>query len=460
MLCVRRADDGGRALERADGQMAVETAGTVDEALTRLEEGVDCVVAAGAGSDEGVVGAVREAHPAVPVVTFGDWTTPSEAFAAGAADHVPAAGAEPYVRLARAVRNAVERSDGAAVDGTVDRPLETEYDRLIDLVEYLPTSVVYGEMTGEGPVIRRVNAAFEETFGYDRGAVLGENLDDVIVPPEQQESAAAINDRLQAGESVRTEVERRTADGMREFLMRAVIQEETEEWYAIYTDITERRRRKRELERQNERLESFVSVVSHDLRSPLAVAKGNVELAREERDGQLLANAAEALDRMSALIDDLLTLAREGERVNDLESVALRPVAESCWNGVETADATLRIETDRTVCADRSRVKQLVSNLYRNAVEHGGADVTVTVGDLEDGFYVADDGPGIPESERGRIFESGFTTSDEGTGFGLSIVEEIAEAHGWTVAATESADGGARFEITGVEVVDDEDAGE
>jgi signal transduction histidine kinase len=87
-------------------------------------------------------------------------------------------------------------------------------------------------------------------------------------------------------------------------------------------------------------------------------------------------------------------------------------------------------------------------------VEHAGEDVTVTVGDLDGGFYVADDGPGIPESDRERVFETGYSTSDGGTGFGLEIVATVATAHGWDVRVTDAADGGARFEFTGVDVLD------
>jgi signal transduction histidine kinase len=73
------------------------------------------------------------------------------------------------------------------------------------------------------------------------------------------------------------------------------------------------------------------------------------------------------------------------------------------------------------------------------------------VGTFDDGFYVADDGPGVPEADRESVFESGYSTDREGTGLGLTIVQEIAEAHGWEVSVTDSESGGARFEITGVE---------
>ncbi|GGI94296.1 hypothetical protein GCM10008995_00600 [Halobellus salinus] len=225
--------------------------------------------------------------------------------------------------------------------------------------------------------------------------------------------------------------------------------------YVIGTDITEQKRRERELERQNERLDAFASVVSHDLRNPLGVATGRLELAREACDSSHLDAVADAHDRMAALIDDLLGLARQGDPVGVTEPVDLGSMPERCWETVASADATLRVETDTSIRADPSRLRQLFENLYRNAVEHAGPDVTVTIGELDDGFYVGDNGPGIPEDGREDAFEAGYSTTDEGTGFGLSIVEEIAEAHGWEVAATGGTDGGARFEVTGVSFADE-----
>jgi len=226
--------------------------------------------------------------------------------------------------------------------------------------------------------------------------------------------------------------------------------------------------RSAELERQNDRLAEFASVVSHDLRNPLNVAQGRVELASDECDSEHLDAAAGAHERMDTLIADLLTLAREGERVSETEPVRLSAVVESCWETVETAAATLTVEADLWLRADESRLRQLVENLVRNAVEHGGDDVSITVGALgggtgdgadgteseandEVGFFVEDDGPGIPEGERDRVFDAGYSTSQEGTGFGLRIVEQVATAHGWSIRITEGRDGGARFEVTGVE---------
>ncbi|WP_415379070.1 GAF domain-containing protein [Halosimplex sp. TS25] len=240
-------------------------------------------------------------------------------------------------------------------------------------------------------------------------------------------------------------------------------------------------RRERELARQNERLEEFAGVVSHDLRNPLNVAAGRVEIAGNEHESEHLAVATDALERMEELITDLLSLARQGAAVDEREQADLGALVDQAWATVDAPEATLRIDgvpgsnatggssesgpQERTdgvpgsnatedelgaVECDPSRVRQLLENLFRNAVEHGGADVTVTVGRTADGFFVADDGPGVPADSRDEIFDVGFSTDDRGTGFGLNIVEQIARAHGWDVSVGESADGGARFEFTGV----------
>ncbi|WP_435197036.1 ATP-binding protein [Natronomonas sp. EA1] len=203
-----------------------------------------------------------------------------------------------------------------------------------------------------------------------------------------------------------------------------------------------------QLRRQNDRLEGFASIVSHDLRNPLNALEGWLELAEETGDPEHFERAERAIDRMRVLIDDLLTLARAGEAIDDLAPVALAAVAEAAWATVPTEDATIRLETTRTVEADDPRLQQLFENLFRNSTDHGGDTVTVTVGDLEDGFFVADDGPGIPEDAREQVFEDGYTTAADGTGIGLAIVRSIAEAHGWDVRLTASEAGGARFEFT------------
>ena len=218
----------------------------------------------------------------------------------------------------------------------------------------------------------------------------------------------------------------------------------------------ERERARSRLRRERDRLEDFASVVSHDLRNPLTTATGHLELLAAECESDHVESIERSLSRMEALIDDLLTLARDGVGVEELTDVDLAATARDAWETVETADAELVVDLERgRIRADRSRVRQLLENLFRNAVEHGGTDVTVRVGALTEGtgFLVADDGPGVPESERERVFDTGYTTDAEGTGFGLAIVARVASAHGWDVTVTDGDEGGARFEFDAVELV-------
>ena len=209
------------------------------------------------------------------------------------------------------------------------------------------------------------------------------------------------------------------------------------------------------VKRRNERLEEFARVLGHDLRNPRNVAMSRLELVRDEYDTPHVEAIAGAHDRLQELIDDMMALARQGRAVDEMETVAVGDCATRCWQAIDGCAAELRLETTRTIRGDESRIRQLLENLFRNAIDHGPADVTITVGDLDNGFFVADTGPGIPTEQRQDIFEVGYTTHESGTGFGLPIVNEIAEAHGWTVTVTESQQGGARFEITGVAFVDE-----
>lgn len=207
------------------------------------------------------------------------------------------------------------------------------------------------------------------------------------------------------------------------------------------------------LNQQAERLESFANIVSHDLRNPLNVAMGQLDLAREEADSDALRIVSDALVRMNQIIDDTLNLAQIGPNAVEFTSISLRQTVEDAWGSVSIADADLSITMagDVIIQADKSYVQQLFENVFRNAVEHGGGAVTITVGELNNGFYIEDDGPGIPEVERDEIFDAGYSTAEQGTGLGLLIVKQVANAHGWEIRVTEGTEGGARFEITDVE---------
>ncbi|MCU4751703.1 PAS domain-containing protein [Halobacteria archaeon AArc-curdl1] len=221
-----------------------------------------------------------------------------------------------------------------------------------------------------------------------------------------------------------------------------------------FRDVTEQRHSQRELERQNERLEQFASLVSHDLRNPLNVAQGYLELLETDCESGALEELQWSLGRMEALIGDVLELARQGQTVGERTHVPISALATGSWDAVDTGDATLKVTADGTLSVDEGRVRALFENLFRNAIEHGAAEgktLTITVGQLGsetrgDGFFVEDDGRGFARSPE-ELFELGATTNPDGTGFGLRIVEQIADAHGWSIHTTASDAGGARFEF-------------
>jgi PAS domain S-box-containing protein len=349
---------------------------------------------------------------------------------------------------------------GVVRDITERKERERELERTRDLLERTTHIADVGgwEIDPETMEVYWTDHLFD-IFGLDRAEAPSlEDALDIYHEADRSTVEDAVRTAIEEGEPFDIEVRFRKPDGGTGWLRvqgtPTVEDGEVTTLRGAVQDITDRKRHERDLERQNARLEEFASVVSHDLRNPLHVAKGRLELAREAVDSDHLEAVEDAHERMETLITDLLSLAREGESVTAPETVALASIVEDCWGNVETAEATLVIETDRGVAADRGRLKQVLENLVRNAVEHGGEDVTITVGDLADGFYIADDGPGIPESDREEVFEVGYSTGETGTGFGLSIVERIVEAHGWDISVTESETGGARFEITGVEFAD------
>jgi len=216
------------------------------------------------------------------------------------------------------------------------------------------------------------------------------------------------------------------------------------------TNLLARRQQTKKLQARNERLEQFASLLKHELRNPLNVLYGYLEVARERETEAAFERCWNATSRMERMIEDTALMLRKDDPDLDRDDVDLATVCQDAWEMVPSSAARLETATSRQIHADEDRLVQLLANLFRNAVEHGGENVTVTVGNLTDGFYVEDDGVGIPPEGRENMFEEGYSTLGSSSGVGLSVVETVCDHHGWTVQATDGSTGGARFEITGV----------
>lgn len=292
------------------------------------------------------------------------------------------------------------------------------------------------------------NRAFREWF--DAEAPTGKELSAVLA------GQPALRERIEAGSEGVVETETGAGSRSIEVTLSPVRADgERVGRLAHLRDETDWKRRCERLERENEQLDRFASVISHDLRNPLDVALGRTNALRERVEDPEVVDQLELISdahgRMQRIITDVLSLAREGEAVDSRESVGLATLAADAWATVATEEASLAVESERVVSADRDRLAHVFENLFRNAVQHAGSGVTVTVGPLPDGFYVEDDGPGIPPGDRERVLEPGYTGSGSGTGLGLAIVEQVVDAHGWDLTVAASDDGGARFEVTGVD---------
>ncbi|QLH76331.1 PAS domain-containing protein [Halosimplex rubrum] len=343
---------------------------------------------------------------------------------------------------------------------------------LRSLVEHVPMSVYFKDTRSRHVLVSEdvVEPFIESPEGkilHTPEDVVGKTDFDLY---EGDNAAAAVADDravIESGEPIRDRAEHAQPPNGQDLFFRTT----KAPWYdsegrargivGVTVDVSEQKRRERELDRQNERLEEFAGILSHDLRNPLNVAKSRLDLYWRSGDESELEEVAAMHDRIEAIVDEVLTYAREGSHIDELEWITGVDQAETAWNAVDTGDAALTTDWAYSIRGDADRLGRLFENCFRNAVEHGstsgrpGGDdaVTVRVGTLAEtdpGFYVEDDGPGVPEDVRERVFERGVSSEEGGTGFGLAIVAEIADAHGWEVRATESETGGARFEVTGV----------
>jgi len=313
--------------------------------------------------------------------------------------------------------------------------------------------IVTDATTGE---VVAANDAVERVFDRSPASFRDRDLDDYAADPAAARDAReAAHRRAEATGSATFRWTARRRDGST-FHAEASVSPTTVDgracFVAVVRDVGDRGERERELER-------FAEVLTHDLRSPLNAAEAQTEILRAESTGgeEWLDRLEHVHARMADIVDDARTLANGEREITDAEPIDLGDAVTDVWASIADGrtGATLVVDGDLgTVLADPKRLCRLFENLFDNAVRHGGDGVTVTVSPVDGGIAVADDGPGIPDVAADRIFEYGYTTTSDGTGFGLNIVAAAADAHEWGVTVGEADGGGARFEITDMDRVE------
>jgi PAS domain S-box-containing protein len=328
------------------------------------------------------------------------------------------------------------------------------------LLGHVQDAVVAFELVDGEPVIRNVNASFLGLFGYDREAILDTPLNDLIVPEWLTAEATTLDSRTADGEINYRRVQRRTADGLREFLYRGVpYDSETSrlDGFAVYTDLTD-------INRTERQLRVVTRVLRHSLRTEATVIEGNAAQLLEVLDGdEDAARTATVINRRAgrlvgladdaADIDDVLGDA--DAETTDIDCVPLvRAAVERLGSANPTAEIGVDLPETMSVSAT-PRLELAVENVVENAIEHNPADrprVDVGIEPVEGEAWVDvvvdDDAPLIPPMERTVVTGDGeITPKHHGSGLGLWLVTWIVERAGGELAFEESDLGGNRVRL-------------
>jgi PAS domain S-box-containing protein len=435
-------------LERHDDHLATDATTTPEAALDRFEAApFDAVVSdynmpGMSGLD--LLAAVREIDPDVPFLLYtgrGSEEIASDAITMGVTEYVQKdTGTDHYAVLTHRIRNAVSRYHA-------ERQMDAERDRFEAVFHEASDAMILADDDG---TYLDVNTATCDLFDRPREDLLGHTAEDFAADDYDFDTAW---DRFRETRTERGLFPVERPDGTVRIAEYAATADVLPgEHLSVLRDITKHREHERELRLEQERLEAFAGVLSHDLKNPIAVAEGYVELLAESLDDEqaaILEEVTGALARIDHITDDVLALASTDGLNTTPEPVDLTALATDVWERVRTPSATATVQPDCVVHADESLLERLLTNLLRNTIEHGGDDVTVELGALDDrdGFYLADDGPGIPNDDRDAVFDWQHTTKTGGTGIGLRSVQQVVDEHDWTIAITDGDLGGARFEV-------------
>ncbi|MFB6074900.1 MAG: ATP-binding protein [Haloarculaceae archaeon] len=434
------------AFHEAGASPAVRHLDELSELIDRLtRSAVDCLVVPAEIEDVSAwrVGyGVRSFFPALPVVVVGP--DPDAVPADLNVTAVPA-GRIDDPEVVAAVLDALE----GGVDSDAARAPSRMETLLLSMFDQFPVHLYAKDAAARHALTSRYSMSPTALIGLT-------DLDYVELPKDHREAAYRDDMDIIEGDQQALEIEEYT-DYLDSHTLTSKVP-----WYdedgdvvglvGLTRDITQRKKREHAARRQQELLVKLAILAAHEFRNELQVALGRLELleADPDRFEEQIGVIAESHDRLIEIVDKVVDLASRERPMRGETTVWLSKLGREVWDTLDTDGATMRVETDARMTADPESASLFLQILFDNAVEHAGPDVTVTVSATENGFVVADDGPGIAVEPLERIFDAGVSTVEGNTGFGLFVAKSVADEHNWRLEAADAADGGARFEITGL----------
>jgi len=317
--------------------------------------------------------------------------------------------------------------------------------------------------------IIQMNKGFERIFGYTRDEIVGNQLNNIIVPEELTMEAIDINKVSTSGHVGSLETHRKAKDGR---LIPVIIygvpvrlENKTIGIYGIYVDITERKKAEQELQIRNNELDNFVYKVSHDLRAPLSSILGLVHLAnhqQNEDDIRQYMNIIESrVKQLDSFINDVLSHSKNLKLAFTYKKIDLNSVINKCFEDLSYLPNASDVKKNVTIIgqefiSDPWRVNEIFRNLISNAIKYLNPNVrnpfvsvSIEITEEKAIFTVSDNGIGIDESNVPNIFDMFYraTERSEGSGIGLYIVKNAVEKLMGKIQVESALGKGTTFEL-------------
>ena len=437
--------------EQIDESFDILTETDAFAALELLEEeSIDCVV-----SDynmptlDGIafLKEVRAFDQDLPFILFtgrGSEEIASDAISAGVTDYLQKKpGKERYTMLANRIKNATDRYRAMkAVEETREY-----YHRIL---EHSSDYVIIVDGNG---MIDYVSPSVKRVMGYDPSDLIGTNAFEFPHPEDRDTAIQSLSSVIDNPEmEVTVEYRAQDADGEWRWIEvrggNLLADPHIEGILVNVRDVSERKRQQKTVDNQAARFEELTAFLNHDLNNQLMLIEGYLELAEIDQSADHIAVAKRAVGRVEDAIGGIRELAKSGPDRLTVEPVDLDTVIQRSWNQLPSDGVTLTRDASLQIVADQDRLEVLLTHLLENAIQFGANSIVITAGRSNGTAWLSidDDGPGLPVDDPADAFETGFSTSDDGAGLGLAIVNQIVESHGWKI--TVEGDEGVQITIS------------